>query len=747
MTLAAGACLGRYEIQSKLGHGGMGDVYRAWDSRLERSVAIKVLSDRLAADLSALGRFQREAKALAALSHPNIVGIFDIDTEGDRIYAVMELLEGEDLASRLQRGELDWQSIAKIALAVAEGLTAAHARGIVHRDIKPANVFLTADGGVKVLDFGLARAQPKIHTERADTITLGTQAGVLMGTVAYMSPEQVRGQVVDARGDVFSFGCMLAEMVSGQPPFRRQTNADSMAAVLYEPPDPIPPERKERPAELDRLIFRCLEKNPGDRYPSGRELSVALRDVMRPAAEHDTDRHRPAETIPHGEPVGGARRESSASVAVLPFVNMSSDKENEYFSDGLAEELINVLSKVEGLRVASRTSAFAFKGRNEDVRRIGEQLNVRTILEGSVRKSGNRLRISAQLVNARDGYQLWSETYNRQMEDVFAIQDEIAQSIAQALRIVLTDDARRALVRTPTGDVRAYDAYLRGRQAFHAFRRDAFHKACEMFARAIEIDPGYARAYAGLADCYSLLCAYWEPGPENIRAADEASRKALELDPDLAEAHIARGLAVSLSKQFDEARREFETAIRQAPNLFEAYYFYGRACQAQGRLEEAVRLYERAHALRPEDYQSMGHVAAILGGLGRKVEGDAADHKALQVAEKHLQSHPDDARALYLGAISWCRLSEPKTGLDWARRALEMDPHEPVTLYNVACLYALQGQTDEGLTCLENAVKYGFGHKEWIENDSDLNSLRSDPRYAALLKRLNGHGASGSAGA
>ncbi len=415
---------------------------------------------------------------------------------------------------------------------------------------------------------------------------------------------------------------------------------------------------------------------------------------------------------------------------------MSADKENEYFSDGLAEELIHVLSKVESLHVASRTSTFAFKGKNEDVRKIGEQLNVRTVLEGSVRKAGNRLRISAQLVNVADGYQLWSETYNRQLEDVFEIQDEIAQNIAKALRVLLSDKDKKALEQGQTADIQAYDYYLRGRQFFHQFRRQGFEFARQMFAKAIAIDPTYARAFAGLADCHSLLYTNWERSDLHLKEADAASRKALELDADLAEAHVARGQAVMLNKHYDEARREFETALDQNPNLFEAHYFYARCCMAQGQLTEAVRLFEQASRLRPEDYQALCLGAGTLMGLGRKAEAEATYRRGLEAAEKHLQRHPDDARAHYLGAAAWCQLGQPDKGCDWARRAMDIDPEEPMTLYNVACVYALQNKVEEALGILENAVQHGFRHKAWIEHDADLNSLRGQPRFVALLQRL-----------
>jgi TolB-like protein/cytochrome c-type biogenesis protein CcmH/NrfG len=424
------------------------------------------------------------------------------------------------------------------------------------------------------------------------------------------------------------------------------------------------------------------------------------------------------------------------SVAVLPFRNLSTDPENEYFSDGLAEELINVLSKIQGLRVAARTSSFAFKGKNEDVRKIGDQLNVRTVLEGSVRKAGNRLRISAQLVNVADGYQLWSETYNRELADVFAIQDEIAQSIAQALQVILGEKEKKALEKAAATDVRAYEHYLRGRQFFNQFRRKGFEFALQMFGKAIAVDPNYARAYAGMADCFSFLYLQWDPRPTNLQQADDASRKALELDPQLAQAHVARGIALSLQKKFDEAGKEFETAIRLDPKLFDARYFYGRACMSQGKLAEAAQLFEQACQLRPEDYQSASHLGSIYTGLGRRADGLAASRRCLQVAEKHLELHPDDARALYLGAVACVQVGDSARALEWATQALSLDPEEPITLYNVACVYSLQGQQEQALTCLEQAVQHGFAHKGWVENDSDLNSLHEHPRYQALLKRM-----------
>jgi serine/threonine protein kinase/Flp pilus assembly protein TadD len=736
MSLAIHSHLGPYEIQGPLGAGGMGEVYRARDARLERDVAIKVLPSQLAQDAHAQARFYREVRAVAALSHLNILTIYDIGTDQGVTFAVMELLEGQTLRGRMKQGVIEWRKAVEVATAIAEGLAAAHAKGIIHRDIKPENIFLTADGAVKILDFGLARLEANNATPQPGVPMLETQPGMLLGTVAYMSPEQVRGQLADARSDIFAFGCVLYEIVVGRRPFHGQTAADTMAAILNESAPALSQSGRERPAELDRVIVRCLEKEPARRFQSARELALALRGLGQSALTGAAGSQPQLETAAFEDTPQPLAAPLAPSLAVLPFRNMSSDAENEYFSDGLAEELINALARVEGLRVTSRTSAFAFKGKNEDVRKIGEQLNVSTVLEGSVRKAGNRLRISAQLVKVADGYQLWSETYNRELADVFAIQDEIAQNIAKALQVILSEKEKRAIEKAPTADVKAYEHYLRGRQYFHQFRRKGFEFARQMFARAIAIDPGYALAYAGIADCHSLLYMYWDISAANLQQADDASRKALELDPDLAEAHVARGLAVSLKKNFAEAEQEFQTAIRLDPTLFAARYFFGRTAQAQGKLLEAATLFEQAWQLRPDDYQAATHLGSIYAGLGRKADAEAACQRAAAVVGKHLELHPDDARALYLGAIVWCQIGEPARGLEWAGRALAMDPQEPVTLYNVACVYALQGQIEGALDCLENAVKHGFAHKAWIEHDSDLTSLRGHPRYQALLLAL-----------
>ena len=422
----------------------------------------------------------------------------------------------------------------------------------------------------------------------------------------------------------------------------------------------------------------------------------------------------------------------SRSIAVLPFMDMSQEQDQEYFCDGMAEELINALTKIKDLRVSARTSAFSFKGQQQDIREIGNKLNVATVLEGSVRKAGNRLRITAQLINAADGYHLWSEKYDRELKDIFAIQDEIAGNIVRALRVMLSDGEKRALEKVPTTDIEAYDYYLRGRKFFYEARKSS-EFARQMFVRATQIDPSYALAYAGIADSCSWLYMYSESTEENLRKAEDASRKALELDPELAEAHVAHGLALSLSKRYDEAEKEFEAAIRLDARLFEAHYCYARTCFVQGKLEKAARLYNEASEVRPEDYQAPKHLATVYNGLGLEAEAKAADRRALEIIEQHLELNPDDARALYLGAGALIEFGERERGLEWASRALVIDPEDTGVLYNVACVNSRLGEIEKAVDYLEKALKAGFAHQEWIEQDSDLDPLRSHPRFQALL--------------
>jgi serine/threonine protein kinase/Flp pilus assembly protein TadD len=713
------ALAGRYAVEREVGRGGMATVYLAHDIKHDRQVALKVLHPELAASLGP-ERFLREIKVAARLNHPHIVPLHDSGQAGELLYYVMPYVEGESLRQRLGREkQLSLDDALDIARDVAAALDYAHRQGVVHRDIKPENVMMH-EGEALVTDFGIAKAVTAAANENL------TQTGSAVGTPAYMSPEQAAGEAeLDGRSDVYSLGCMVYEMLAGSAPFTGPTAQAIITKRFTEPPPSLRMARSTIPEAVDAAVTRALAKVPADRFATAAQFGHAL-------AVHS------GSTPPGNTPTTTAAPSAATakSIAVLPFVNMSNDPENEYFTDGVAEEIINALSKIQALRVASRTSSFAFKGKSEDMGDIGRKLKVATVLEGSVRKAGNKLRVTAQLVNVADGYHLWSERYDRQLEDVFAIQDEIADNIVKALRVVLSEDEKRAIEKAPTTDIEAYDYYLRGRQFFHQFRRSGIQFARRMFERAMEIDSKYVLAYAGAADCCSFLYMYWDASRANLEGADSYSRRALELGPDLAEAHASRGLAVSLSKRYEEAEREFATAIRLNPKLYEAHYFYGRATQQQGKYEEAIRHFEEAARVRPEDYQSMMLASLPYEALGRVEEAQVSLRKGLQLVEKHLELNPDDVRALYLAAIALVQLGQKEKALALSSHALTLDSEDSGVLYNCACVNALAGQTEQAFAVLDKAIKNGFGHREWLENDSDLASLRSDPRFDALLKRL-----------
>ncbi|NNE05806.1 MAG: tetratricopeptide repeat protein, partial [Xanthomonadales bacterium] len=444
-----------------------------------------------------------------------------------------------------------------------------------------------------------------------------------------------------------------------------------------------------------------------------------------------------AESEGDSKETGATRRREDArrTIAVLPFVNMSGEEENEYFSDGVAEEILNLLTRLPQLRVSSRSSSFAYKGEQINIRKVAEDLEVSTLLEGSVRRAGDRVRITAQLIDTATDSHLWSETYDREMKDVFEIQDDIAQSIVKTLEVTLTPRDRRALQYVATSDAKAYDYYLRGRKFFYTMTKRAFHHAVKMYRQAIAEDPSYALAYAGIADAHSFLYMYGDSTPANAGKAQEASNRAVELDPDSAEAHASRGIALSISKRYDEAQEEFETAIRLNSKLFEAHYFYARDCFAQGKFEQAAELFAAAATVNPTDYQSPSFQSMALKELARPEEATAASFRAYVAAEKHLELHPDDARAMYLGSAALVEIGEYEKAATWAERALDTDRNEPAVLYNVACAYSLMGDIDRSIGLLEEAVNNGFGYRAWLENDNTLANLRGDPRFDALLKR------------
>ena len=667
------ALSGSYSIDRELGRGGMATVFLAQDVKHDRVVALKVLHPDLAASLGP-DRFLREIKLAARLNHPHILPLFDSGDANGMLYYVMPYVEGESLRERLDREQqLSIEEAVHHGRAIASALDYAHRQNIVHRDVKPENVMLY-EGEAMVMDFGIAKA---VSAAGSETLT---QTGMMIGTPAYVSPEQAAGETnLDGKSDQYSLGCVVYEMITGERPFTGASPQAIMAKRFKEAPSPLRTIRSTVPESVEKAVMRAMATEANARYSTTAQFGQALAsgNLVTPTN---------TETVPV------AVVSAAKSVAVLPFANLSADAENEYFTDGMADEIINALSKIQSLRVASRTSSFAFKGKNEDIGEIGKKLKVSTVLEGSMRKMGNKLRITAQLVNAADGYQLWSERYDREMEDVFAIQDDISQAIVKALRVILSDGEKKQIEKARAVDVNAYDFYLRGRQYFHQFRRKSLEYARQMF------------------------------------------NKAIELEPDLAEAHVARGLALSMAKRFEEAAPEFEHAIKLDPKLFDATYWYARSRLVQGMFEEAAKLFERSAALRPEDYQIPGFHAQVLVNLGRPQEAEVQYRRQVKLAEQHLALNPDDPRACILGAVAHAFLKDEEQSMALAARAVAADPDDPALLYNAACNYAVLGRAEEALAALEQAVDRGYGDKAWMEHDSDLDILRSAPRYQALLQ-------------
>jgi serine/threonine protein kinase/tetratricopeptide (TPR) repeat protein len=708
--------LGNYRLIEKLGEGGMGVVWKARDLKLDRDVAVKFLPEGAVDDPERRAFFEREAKAVAALSHPNIVTIFAVDEAEGTSFFTMELVDGQPLSRLVEPGGVALDRFLEIALPLAGAVAAAHARGIIHRDLKPQNIMIDGTGTLKILDFGLARILlPLSRMLARDEGSTATLDADFAGTIAYMSPEQLRGLAVDHRTDLFSLGVVLFEWATGRLPFGGKTGPEKIAGALKEEPMSAVDLNPRLPRSLDRILRHCLEKEPRYRMASARDLRDEL-ETLRASA--------------------GEGRIGIPSIAVLPFVDMSREKDQGYFCDGIAEEIINALCRVQGLRVASRTGSFQFKDTAADLREIGNRLRVESVLEGSVRKSDSRLRITVQLIEAARGFHLWSESYDREFHDVFAIQQEIAHSVVRALRVTLSPQEKGALAEVPTSEVQAYDYYLRGRSFYYRYARHDIEFALQLFSRAIELDPGYALAHAGLADCWSYIYLYSERKDAVRLQAEAAGCRAVELAPDSAQAQASFAVALSLGPRKEEAKAAFEKAIELDPTLFEAWYFYARQVFAGGDLPKAVSLYEEAMRVRPEDFYSPLLIGPLYDRLGRTEDARTARERGLALVERHIDLHPDDARALYMGAIGLVALGEKEKGRDWARRARKIDPDDPMLLYNLGCFHSLAGDVEEAIDCLERAAAGGLLQKGWYENDGDLDALRSHPRFRALLERM-----------
>lgn len=672
MVLSSGSQLGSFKILAPLGAGGMGEVYRATDTKLDREVAIKILPAEVANDPERLARFTREAKVLASLNHPNIATVFGVE-EGALI---MELIEGDTLADRIKRGPIPVEEAVQIAVEIADALEYAHERGIIHRDLKPANVM--AAGRVKVLDFGLAKVRENHGSDR--TITCETEIGVVLGTAAYMSPEQATGRPADGSSDVFSFGVLVYEMLSGQRAFSEDTPISTIAAILHKEPRPLREIAPVVQPALESLVTRCLEKAPSARFSSMTLVKKALRDLRQP---------RPSQA-------------EVASIAVLPFANLSADKENEYFSDGLAEEILIALSRVAGLRVTARSSSFSFKGKSVEMSEIASRLHVAHILDGSVRRAGNRVRVTVQLVNARNGFQLWSERYDRQMEDIFEVQDEIARAIADQLKVTLGVGVQQA-----TKNLEAYELYLKGRHMANQRLPVTVRQAIKCYEQAIQLDSDFALAYSGLADCYGILRVYgWISAEEGGPPALAAMSKAVALAPDLWEVIFSRGFhTFYFGRRWREAGPDFQKAVSRNPHssLANGYMsiFHAMVC----RKDEAIAHATEACRLDPVSSYIHGLTSCSLHLLGLY-------DKAESYARKALELQPNYLFGLWMLGLSLSSLNRHQEAVEVLEQVVTIS-RAPIFIGLMGCAYERAGRSED-VTRLLNELEERRSRGEYV---------------------------------
>ena len=701
-----GQTISHYRILEKLGEGGMGVVYKALDTKLNRHVALKFLPPTVANDADETARFLHEARAISSLNHPQIATIHTVEEVGENNFIVLEYIEGGTLRQKIKQQQLPLRQALEYAIQIAKGLAHAHMRGIVHRDVKTDNVMITADGQIKVTDFGLAKLKG---------VTRITRTGSTVGTAAYLSPEQARGEEVDHRTDIFSFGVVLYELLTGEVPFRAEHEAALIYLILSEQPRVPSALDRRTPPRMDSVVMKMLEKDRSQRYQNMEEVLKNLEEVR---AEIETSE----------------RAEKSKAIAVLPFNNISPDKESDYFSDGLTEELIANLSRLKDIRVVSRITSMQYKDTKKDIKTIGKELGVRYLLEGSVRKFEQNLRITAQLTDVDSDAQLWAETYKGKLADVFDIQEQVARQIVDALMLRLTPTEKLVLTKRSTLNPEAFDCYLRARESLYRLTKKDVLLAIGLFQKATELDPRYASAYAGLGEAYASFYHHFDKKETWLDKAIESGLKALMYDATLSEAYTALGLAYFNKNMLDEALTASEKALELDPNNFNGHWVLGRIYRLRDRDREAVELFKKVIALNPYFYTAYGDLCDTYERLGDKEKHTETTQSALQIYPRYLSQHPDDSRGHMFYALALTHAERFEEAKIEAAKALELSPDDPLMMYNAACFYARLGDKRLALETLKNAVTSGFEHYEWIKRDPDVESLRTESAYIELMK-------------
>ncbi len=726
-----GKTISHYHITSQLGEGGMGVVYEAEDTNLGRHVALKFLTPAMAGDENLLQRFQREARAASSLNHPNICTIHGIEQHESEHFIVMELLEGESLADHIRRRQMDIEMVLRLGIQIVDALESAHSKGIVHRDLKPANIFVTSRSQAKILDFGLAKfdknkPDPSSNIATAIADNLST-AGSTMGTVAYMSPEQARGEITDARTDLFSMGTVLYEMAAGNMPFQGETSAVVFDAILNRQPPPLSQVNASIPAELGRIIEQALEKDRDLRFQSATELKTALKRLKR---DLDSGKHSGETSTIHSTRAPQAVHEHS--IAVLYFENLSGMKEDEYLRDGITEDITTELSKIKRLKTFSRAMVLKYRDKSVTAGHVGQELGASYVLTGSLRRAGSRLRINAQLIDAATDFPVWSERYDREMQDVFEVQDEIASKIAAALRITLSPQEQQALAAKPTENLQAYDLYLRGRNYSRRVGRQDLQFALQMYENAVAFDEDFALAYAGLANVCAQYYYHYERQPQWIDRAIAATQKASANGNDAPEIKLAEAWVQFAKGDYDGAVVKTKLALGRAPDLDGGYYLLGRALFEAGRYQEIVDVMEVALAHAGENYNTTIPIHNALGALGKTDALKNYLHREIAIYEDHLKKVPEDARVRVLLAGDYAAHGRLEDASREADMAIALRPDDTMILYNTACVFGIMNKPQEAMAALKKAWEGGNRNAAWTRKDPDLTILHGNPEFEAL---------------